>query len=150
MGAVRAARPPEAAWPRVVVVEWLSPFMLAGHWVPEAVAAAGGLALGPRPGLPSPYASVQEIRALRPDAVIVAPCGFDLERTCREVAAQADVLRGLSARVLLMDGNAYLNRPGPRVVDAVEAMAAWFRGEPVGDPLVRPLGEGGALQAWTV
>ena len=132
-------KPPHEARPRVAVIEWLSPFMLAGHWVPEAILAAGGRALGPRPGLPSPYASLEEIRALRPDAVVVAPCGFDLERTVAEATPRADVLRGLAPRVLLMDGNAYLNRPGPRVADAVEAMAAWLRGEPTRDPLVREL-----------
>lgn len=129
----------EEARPRVVVVEWLGPFMLAGHWVPEAVVAAGGRALGPGPGLPSPYASLEEIRALRPDAVVVAPCGFDLERTVAEAAPHAEVLRSLAPRVLLMDGNAYLNRPGPRVVDAVETLAAWLRGEPLRDLRVRPL-----------
>ena len=125
--------------PSVAVIEWLDPLMLAGHWVPEAVLAAGGLPVGPRPGSPSPYASLEEIRALRPDAIVVAPCGFDLERTVAEVMPVAEVLRGLAPRVLLMDGNAYLNRPGPRVLDAIEALAVWLRGEAVADPLVRPL-----------
>jgi iron complex transport system substrate-binding protein len=127
------------ARPRVAVVEWLAPAMLAGHWVPDIVAAAGGVALGPRPGLASPYASFDEIRALRPDAVIVAPCGFDLERTAREAVPLAETLQSLAPRVLLMDGNAYLNRPGPRLVDAAEAIAAWLRDEPRRDPRVRPL-----------
>ncbi|HVQ29743.1 MAG TPA: ABC transporter substrate-binding protein [Vicinamibacteria bacterium] len=139
------------AQPRVAVIEWLGPFMLAGHWVPEAVAAAGGRPVGPRPGEPSPYASLEEIRGLRPDAVVVAPCGFDLERTIAEAEPCADTLRALCPRVLLMDGNAYLNRPGPRVVDAVEAMAAWLRGEPVRNPLVRPLDDRGpGAEALTV
>lgn len=107
--------------------------------MPEAVLAAGGVAVGPRPGSPSRYASLEEIRALRPDAIVVAPCGFELERTAAETTPLAAVLRGLAPRVLLMDGNAYLNRPGPRVVDAVEALAVWLGGEAVLDPLVRPL-----------
>jgi iron complex transport system substrate-binding protein len=114
--------------PRVAVVEWLDPPMLAGHWVPDAIAAAGGVPLGPEPGAPSPYASWDEIAALGADAVIVAPCGFDLERTVRESAHVADRLRSLAPRVLLLDGDAYLNRPGPRLVDAVETVAAWLRG----------------------
>jgi len=125
--------------PRVAVVEWLEPPMLAGHWVPDTIAAAGGMAVGPRAGLPSPYATFDEIRALRPDAVVVAPCGFDLERTVRESAPLAETLATLAPRVLLMDGNAYLNRPGPRLVDAAETLASWLRGEEVQDPLVRPL-----------
>jgi len=112
--------------PRVTVVEWLAPPMLAGHWVPDVVEAAGGEYVGPRPGTLSPYVTWDEVRALRPDAVIVAPCGFDLERTTAEAGSLASVLRTLAPRVLLMDGNAYLNRPGPRLVEAVEAIATWL------------------------
>lgn len=114
--------------PRVAVIEWLAPLMLAGHWVPDVILAAGGKPLGPEPGLPSPYASWEEVRALSPDAVLVAPCGLDLGRTRAEAERLADAVRALAPRVLLMDGNAYLNRPGPRLVDAVETIAAWLRG----------------------
>jgi iron complex transport system substrate-binding protein len=126
----RVAAADRGARPRVAVVEWLSPPMLAGHWVPDAIAAAGGLPVGPPPAAPSPYATWDEIQSLAPDAVVVAPCGFDLPRTVREAAAVA-ALHALAPNVLLMDGNAYLNRPGPRLVEAVETIAAWLRGEPV-------------------
>jgi iron complex transport system substrate-binding protein len=115
--------------PRVAVVEWLDPLMLAGHWVPEAIEAAGATPLGPPPGAPSAYVSWEELRALAPDALLVAPCGFDLERTRGEAAAHERTLRALAPRVLLMDGNAYWNRPGPRLVDAAEQLAAWLRFE---------------------
>jgi iron complex transport system substrate-binding protein len=114
--------------PRVAVIEWLAPVMLAGHWVPDSIQAAGGIAVGPEPGHPSPYTTWDELRALEPDAVIVAPCGFDLARTLRESIPFADRLNGLAPRVLLLDGNAYLNRPGPRIVEAVETIAAWLNG----------------------
>jgi len=114
--------------PRVAVIEWLAPVMLAGHWVPDSIQAAGGIAVGPEPGDPSPYATWEEVRALEPDAVIVAPCGFDLDRTLRESVPFADRLSALAPRVLLLDGNAYLNRPGPRIVEAVETIAAWLNG----------------------
>jgi iron complex transport system substrate-binding protein len=126
-----AAAPARDPRPSVAVIEWLEPPMLAGHWVPEAVEAAGGRFLGPAAGEPSPYARWDEVRALQPDAVVVAPCGFDLARTLRESEPLAARLRTLAPRVLLMDGNAYLNRPGPRLVDAVETMAAWLDGRPV-------------------
>ena len=74
-----------------------------------------------------------EVRALRPDAVIVASCGFDLERTTAEEPLTA-LLRTIAPRVLLMDGNAYLNRPGPRLVEAIETMAAWLRGAAANEP----------------
>jgi iron complex transport system substrate-binding protein len=126
-----AAAPARRSPPRVAVIEWLEPPMLAGHWVPEAVEAAGARFVGPAAGEPSPYVTWDEVRALQPDAVVVAPCGFDLARTLREAAPVAATLRKLAPRVLLMDGNAYLNRPGPRLVDAVETMAAWLDGRPV-------------------
>jgi iron complex transport system substrate-binding protein len=125
--------------PRVAVVEWLAPPMLAGHWVPDAIEAAGGVAVGPLAGASSPYATWDEIRSLAPDAVVVAPCGFDLARTVAEAAPLAQTLRGLAPRVLLMDGNAYLNRPGPRIVDAIETIAGWLRGEPVPGDRAVPL-----------
>ena len=132
------------ARPRVAVVEWLSPLMLAGHWVPETVEAAGGVAVGPMAGVPSRYASWDELRSLRPDAVVVAPCGFDLARTQAEAEPWLPVLLGLARRVVLVDGNAYFNRPGPRIVEAVETLAAWLRGEPVPPERGRAL-EAGAL-----
>jgi len=137
----RAADAAPAVRPRVAVVEWLAPPMLAAHWVPDAIRAAGGVAVGPEAGVPSPYTTWEEIRSLAPDAVVVAPCGFDLARTVAEAAPVAEALGGLAPRVLLMDGNAYLNRPGPRIVEAAETIAAWLRGEPVprerGVPLER-------------
>lgn len=117
--------------PRVAVVEWLDPLMLAGHWVPDAIEAAGGLPVGPQAGTPSPTTSWEDLRGLHPDALVVAPCGFDLARTRAEAGPCLGRLRSLAPRVLLLDGNAYLNRPGPRLVDAVEIVAAWLRGEPV-------------------
>jgi len=125
---LEAARPARHGVPGVAVIEWLEPPMLAGHWVPEAVEAAGGRPLGPAAGQPSPYVTWDEVRALRPDAVIVAPCGFALARTRREAEPLAPTLRALAPRVLLMDGNAFLNRPGPRLVEAVETMASWLGG----------------------
>lgn len=137
-----AQRAPSAgeSRPRVAVVEWLSPPMLAGHWVPEVIAAAGGVAVGPRPGEGSPYATFEEIRAQAPDAILVAPCGFDLARTRQESSPFRQILESLAPRVLLLDGNAWLNRPGPRLVEAAETIAAWLRGEPVAHEYAEPLG----------
>jgi len=113
--------------PRVAVVEWLDPPMLAAHWVPDVVEAAGAESVGPAAGGASPYVAWEEIAALRPDAVVVAPCGFDLERTQRESEPHRERLNALAPRVLLADGNAYWNRPGPRLVDAAEQLAAWLK-----------------------
>jgi iron complex transport system substrate-binding protein len=112
--------------PRVAVVEWLAPPMLAGHWVPDVIEAAGGRYVGPPAGGPSPYATWDELRELRPDAVVVAPCGFDLPRTVREATPHLAELRSMAPRVLILDGNAYLNRPSPRLVEAAELIASWL------------------------
>jgi iron complex transport system substrate-binding protein len=140
----RVAAGIDPARPRVAVVEWLDPPMLAGHWVPDAIEAAGGIPVGPPAGVPSPGTTWPEARSLGADVVVVAPCGFDLARTRAEAAPQLDRLRSLAPRVLLLDGNAYLNRPGPRLVDAVEILAGWLRGAPV------PAGQGLALEPATV
>jgi iron complex transport system substrate-binding protein len=122
----RSAAAAGAPKPRVAVVEWLAPPMLAGHWTHDVVAAAGAEPLGPGPGAPSAYAPWDAIEALRPDAVVVAPCGFDLDRTRREALPLANSLKRLAPRVLLLDGNALVNRPGPRLVDAAEVLGDWL------------------------
>ena len=126
---------------RVLAVEWLDPPMLAGHWTPEVVAAAGCIAAGPAPGSASITTTWDEIEAMRVDAIVVAPCGFDFDRTRREAEREIDRLLRAAPRVLLADGNAYFNRPGPRLVVSTEGIAAWLTG--------RPLPEGFArLQDW--
>jgi iron complex transport system substrate-binding protein len=108
--------------PRVAVVEWVEPLFTGGHWIPDQVEAAGGLGVAGHvhsASGPTPWA---DLRAERPDIVLVAPCGFDLDGA----AAQADVvLRELpGAQVWAIDGDAVVVRPGPRLVDGVEAMAS--------------------------
>jgi iron complex transport system substrate-binding protein len=112
--------------PRVAVIEWLDPPMLAGHWVPDMIEAAGATALGPLPGARFESVTWEDVERLRPDALVVAPCGFDLERTASAAAPWNERLHAIAPRVLLLDGNAYVNRPGPRLVEAVEKIAAWL------------------------
>lgn len=111
--------------PRVVVVEWLDPPYVAGHWVPELVAVAGGRDVGASPGEPSMRRTWRELAALAPDVVVVAPCGFDVPRARREyetvIDRDARVLFG--RRVEFLDGNAYTSRPGPRLADAAELLS---------------------------
>lgn len=115
--------------PRVLCLEWLDPPMVGGHWVPEMVRLAGGVdVLGPE-GRPSVRVSWDDITHADPDVVILMPCGYDLPTT-RERAAELDAipewpqLRAVrEGRVYPVDGSAYFNRPGPRVVDGVELMA---------------------------
>ena len=121
---------PEKTRPRVLVLEWLDPPYVAGHWVPELVAAAGGEDVAARPGTKSVPRPWQELRALAPDLVVVAPCGFDVPRAQRELAAvtDPDAVALLTRRIRFVDGNAYTSRPGPRLVDAAEQLASLIAG----------------------
>lgn len=117
------------AGPRVVCIEWIEPLMVAGNWTPELIAMAGAVdALG-RPGEHAGVVEMAAVAAADPDVLWVTPCGFDLARTRREMAALArrEDFRSLRAvregRVFLGDGNAYFNRPGPRVAEALECVA---------------------------
>jgi len=116
--------------PRVLVLEWLDPPYVAGHWVPELVALAGGQDVGSAPGEPSRPRPWNELAALAPDVVIVAPCGFDIPRAQAELAALTDqqARQLLGRRVEFLDGNAYTSRPGPRLVDAAEQLSRLIPG----------------------
>ncbi len=115
------------------MLEWTDPAIGPGHWTPELVALAGG-----EPVLGSAHEARvltwDEIAAADPDAVIVAPCGFDLAATHRALAELGDnpawrSLRALrQGRAYAVDGNAYVNRPGPRLVDTAEIFAALLHG----------------------
>jgi iron complex transport system substrate-binding protein len=120
--------------PRVVCIEWLDPLYLAGHWVPDLVAAAGGVDVGAKPGNHSAKSEWTAVSALQPDLVVVMLCGFDIERARSELAEleSPEARRALgSMPVWLLDGNAYTSRPGPRVVDGAERLRAAMLGNPM-------------------
>lgn len=122
--------------PRVVSIEWYDPVMLGGTWMPELIELAGGVPVGAEAGDPAPTISSEELRALEPDVVLVKPCGFGLERSLseRDIIERTvlEPLRG-SAPVFLTDGNAFFNRPGPRIVESLEILAACTHPEPFAD-----------------
>ncbi len=115
--------------PRVLVLEWLDPPYVAGHWVPELVELAGGQDVAGAAGEPSRPRPWEELVALAPDVVVVALCGFDVPRAQTELAAVTDPQARalLGRRVEFLDGNAYTSRPGPRLVDAAETLARLIR-----------------------
>jgi iron complex transport system substrate-binding protein len=121
-----------AARPTTLVLEWTDPPMSAGHWIPELIEIAGGSPVLANPGGDSQRLEWPAIAAADPECVIVAPCGFDLPRTQRAIAALDKVPEWLALRacrerrVLALDGNAYLSRPGPRLVDAAEIATRWY------------------------
>lgn len=126
--ATRAEAIPASQRRRVACIEWIEPLMLAANWMPELIATAGGLS--PRePGQHSTYTSWEELIEFAPDVVAVMPCGFGLPQTLREIP-QLQSREGWSSlpgvqqgRVWAVDGNAYFNRSGPRMVDSLEILA---------------------------
>jgi len=116
--------------PRVLTIEWLAPVMIGGTWMPELVELAGGEALVTRPGEHAPTLALSELEELDPEVVLIKPCGFDLART----TAELELLRSnlpwdgweavRKGRVYAADGNAFFNRPGPRLVESLEILAA--------------------------
>lgn len=128
----RLRRGAPAVPPRVLCVEWLEPLYLAGHWVPDLVAAAGGEDVGAVPGAHSAVSSWEAAAALRPDLIVVMLCGFGVARARADLDALRDAAAGrllASAPVWVLDGNAYTSRPGPRIVDGAERLQAAMRGE---------------------
>jgi iron complex transport system substrate-binding protein len=115
--------------PRVAVFDWLDPVMVAGHWMPDVVAAAGGRYGLVDPGERARPREFAEIRDYDPEVVVAAPCGFGLDQTARDLDAltSRDGWRDLAAvedgRAWALDGHHYANRPGPRIVDTVEHLA---------------------------
>ena len=113
--------------PRVASVEWIEPLMLGGTWMPEIIEIGGGLAVGATAGRPAPTLEPGELRALAPDVVVIKPCGFSVDRALAERDAMARTILSevdAGARVYVTDGNAFFNRPGPRIVDSAEILAA--------------------------
>jgi len=117
-----------ASRPGVACIEWIEPLMAAGNWMPELVALAGGEPRFGHTGRASDWITWDALRAADPDVLVVMPCGFDLARSRAELAplrAQPgfERLRAVrSGRAYLVDGNAYMNRPGPRLVDSLEIL----------------------------
>jgi len=121
--------------PRVVAVEWLDPVMLGGMWMPELIERGGGIPLVTRPGDHAPTLTRDALQGLAPDVVLIKPCGFPLGRTLEELPLLRASLpweswRAVQAgRVYIADGNAYFNRPGPRIVESLEILAACLHPE---------------------
>lgn len=137
---VRAALADVETSPRVFVSEWLEPPYAAGHWVPDMVALAGGTEVAGMSGEPSYRMRWTDVAGLEPDVVVLAPCGFDLDRTLSEVVTLdlSASLLGTGARqesrVFAVDANSYFSRPGPRLVDGVELLAYLVHPEAYSDP----------------
>ncbi len=121
--------------PRVVVIEWIEPTMAAGNWTPELVRIAGGLNGLSVAGHPRAYHDWDEAVVFDPEVLVVAACSLNLDRTLEEMhlLSRQPRWQSISAvqtgRVFAVDGDAFFNRPGPRLVDSVELLAALLHPE---------------------
>jgi iron complex transport system substrate-binding protein len=114
--------------PRVAFIEWVEPLMAGGNWMPELIDTAGGHNLFGEAGKHSGWMEWTDVVAADPDIIVVAPCGYGLAR-CREELPLLQVKPGWASikavrngRVYFADGNAYFNRPGPRLADSAEML----------------------------
>ncbi len=118
--------------PRVLTIEWIDPVMIGGMWMPELIELAHATALVGRVGQHAPTLTAKELSKLSPapEIVLIKPCGFTLPRSLMEVAAIDALFAPLhwpaqkNGEVFLADGSAYFNRPGPRLVESLEILAA--------------------------
>jgi len=113
----------------VLCLEWLSPLMTAGNWVPELIEIAGGIPSGAEAGSHSPFADWETILKLDADIILIMPCGYTINKTQKEIhTLQSDErwrkLRAVREnQVYILEGNQYFNRPGPRLTDSARILA---------------------------
>ena len=126
--------------PKILCLEWFDPLFVAGHWVPDMVALAGGEDVLASPGEASRRVTPKDIVLAAPEVILLAACGFDLARAGKEasvVTAEpwwADLPATRSGRVWIADGSAYFSRPGPRLVNGIELLAAVLHPERFAPP----------------
>ena len=115
--------------PRVAAIEWMSPLMVAGNWMPELIEAAGGTSVLASAGRHSPWTPWPALQEADPDVILLLPCGFSMDRTgsdlpLLEAQPEWQSLRAVrEGSVFITDGNQFFNRPGPRLADSVEIIA---------------------------
>jgi iron complex transport system substrate-binding protein len=110
-------------------MEWLDPVFCGGHWMPEMVKIAGGVDSLSRDGTDSVRIPWEEVLTWAPEVLVVAPCGFGLDKVVGDAErlasypGWADLPAVRGGKVYAVDANAYFARPGPRIVDGTELLA---------------------------
>jgi iron complex transport system substrate-binding protein len=129
VGAIAAKAALADSRPRVLCLEWLDPYYVGGHWVPEMVSMAGGEDVLGRLREPSFRVSGEQIMEARPDVIVVMPCGYNLARAAAEFRIEmlprgSETLPAVREwRLFAVDANAYFSRPGPRLADGIAVLA---------------------------
>ena len=132
LSAAEAKAKDGVARPRVAFLEWLDPFYVGGHWVPEMIARAGGEDLFGRAGMPTFRVTPEEVMAAAPEMLLISPCGYDAGQARQEYLRTAfpggwqEIPAVRDARVYVLEANNYYSRPGPRLVTGFEALVKLF------------------------
>jgi iron complex transport system substrate-binding protein len=135
LDAVRCQVADAAKRPRVAFLEWLEPFYVGGHWVPEMIALAGGEDVFGQIGKASFRVEMKDVMAAAPDVIIVSPCGYDAKQAAGEYCgiawpAEWETIPAVkNGQVYAFEANSYASRPGPRLMTGVEALAKIFHPE---------------------
>jgi len=116
--------------PRVAALEWLDPPFAGGHWVPEMIDFAGGIDVFAKPGDHSVRLTWEQVREADPDVIVAMPCGYDEAGAAAQLALLGERPERAfrEGRVYPVDANGCFSRPGPRLVDGIERLAALLHG----------------------
>ncbi|ORX67906.1 helical backbone metal receptor [Linderina pennispora] len=130
--------------PRVAFMDWVDPIIVGGHWMPQMIEIAGGIALlnpaftgdnGHRHGDRAIKVTPEELLEAKPDVLIIAACGLEMHTLRKEIGLISGrdswkAIRAAVPRIVICDGHYYFNRPGPRLVDSLEFMAGYINKVP--------------------
>jgi iron complex transport system substrate-binding protein len=132
LGALEQQLPQSVERPRVAFLEWLQPFYVGGHWVPEMIHCAGGQDVFGRARTPSFRIAIEDIIDAAPEIVLIAPCGYDAQQAREEYKSMSfpepwhAIPAVRNSRVYALEANNYFSRPGPRLITGIEALAKLF------------------------
>ncbi len=135
LGALEQQLPQSADRPRVAFLEWLQPFYVGGHWVPEMIRVAGGEDVLGKVRTPSFRVHLQDIVETEPEILLIAPCGYNAQQARDEYRSMdfPEQWKAMPAvrngRVYALEANSYFSRPGPRLITGIEALAKLFHPE---------------------
>jgi iron complex transport system substrate-binding protein len=129
LGTLERQLPPSRKRPRIAFLEWLQPFYVGGHWVPEMIHVAGGVDVLGKVRTPSFRVHLQVVIEAEPEILLIAPCGYGAQQArdeylSMELPEQWNAMPAVrGGRVYALEANRYFSRPGPRLVTGVEALA---------------------------
>jgi len=132
LDAIRQSAPQERV--RMLAVEWIEPLMIAGNWVPELVEAAGAQSLLVDRGVHSHWIEFDAVRDADPDLIVLMPCGYNLKQTLDEARPLfakppwSELRAVKNGQAFAVDGHHLFNRPGPRLVESAQVLAALVHG----------------------